>query len=392
MMNIKSLYYQQGEIANKRFGVMIESLYFLYLIYTNVIIIYGFEINNLGVLMLAGTAALILFSTQPVRIFESPTVTFTVLMTFYMFFVVGLAHNQFMMVLFDQLMTMVLTAIIFVFLVHRPGFFKRMIFLMYIIGVIAFANADTSEYGRLQGGGNLGNPNVFASWMAFACLGLAMWGFHARSLPEKIGTWGMMFYGLVIIGLTVSRGALLALIVALVVFLIIYAPRSSGPINIIITLILIGIGAGIFTQTPVFQSITESYSDRLDKESGREELWPAAIAQIRESPVLGYGNSGLKVATPTKVHSSHNPFLTLGLIAGVFPPLLLAVMYGLGALRMEKRYTLDGVFWLPAFFIYTFMMINFSNWYFPRPWAMLTLVAALEYRHLLSNPSELEEE
>lgn len=388
MINTKTLQYQQDQAANKPFGVLIEGLYLFYIVYTNIFSAYGIEIDNLGVLILGISAVLILFSSHPVRIFESAAVTLSTLIAFYMFFVVGLAHQEFMMQLFDQFATMMLSAIIFVFLIRRPGFFKRILITMYIAGVFSYWNADVSEYGRLQGGGTLTNPNTFAAWMAFCCLGLAMWGFHARNMIEKVGTWGMMFYGLVIIGLTVSRGALVALGFAMLVFLLVYAPRSTSMVNIFITILFIGIGTFAFTRTPIYLDITESYEERWDKDTGREELWPAALEKISQSPLLGYGSGGLKIVTTTHVHSSHNPFLTTGLIGGIFPPLLLGVMYVLGFFRMEKWKPIDGVFWLPAFFVYVFVMMNFSNWYFIRPWAMLTIVAALEYRHLLTDGDE----
>jgi O-antigen ligase len=381
MINTQTLYYQQSELAKQRFGIVIEGLYILYLLYTNMFIIYAFQINNLGVLMLGFTAVLVLFSTHPVRIFESTTITLSTLMTVFLFFVVGLAHGEFITKFFDSFVTLILSSIIFVFLIHRPGFLKRIIFLIYVLGVVSYANSEVNAFGRLEGGGNLRNPNSIAAWMGFACVGLAMWGFHARNLLEKIGTWGMMAHGLFIIGLTLSRGALLAMGISLIAFMIFYVPRSTSLVNIVLTLFIIGIGAGIFTQTPTYKSIAAGYEERWEQETGREELWPTALAQIRESPLLGYGSDGLVIATPSRVQSSHNPYLTIALVSGLFPAMLLAFQYVLGFFTMEKRYAVDNAFWLPALFIYAVIAMNFANWDFVRPWAVLMMVMAIEYRH-----------
>ncbi len=366
----------------KRTGLLIEVLFWVYFFYVYLSEIYSFSVNDLGFLLLVATSGAVLFTIYPFRILESPSFMTIGVFTGYILLVLLVGHSDLSTSMIERFLPPLLYTICFSYLIKRPGFVRRVIVAMTSLGLLAFSSAEVNEYDRVVagGGGTLSNANSFAAWLGFCAVCLASWGFHTRSIVMRIILWFLMFCMLLMGGLTVSRGALLTVGISLVVLVVFDIARSVTAKELVVTVVLLGIGIFFMTLTPTFDTIVDSYTNRIDRQSGREELWPAAIEMIKDSPLLGHGEEGMSVAAFFRVQNAHNPFLTMALLSGVFGTVLLLFVYVFAGIKMEKDKPIDGVLWLPALWVYVFVIINFTNWYFVKHWAIFMVVLALDYK------------
>src|SRR4029077_11715770 len=82
---------------------------------------------------------------------------------------------------------------------------------------------------------------------------------------------------LFVMALSVERGPLLAVAVAITVGFRRLLKRGFLPVLGLIILV------GIMYQTGLFEKVTTRYQERLTQQTGRELLWPAAIERIFSS-------------------------------------------------------------------------------------------------------------
>lgn len=373
-------------VGNPGFLRQIETLYLGYWFYVTVLPAYGFSISGLGTIWLWGIGALVLLYVHPILALSSPSVALPFTTTAVMLGIAFGIHDAWGNPMGDDLLSIlgawVINALILSQLVRREGFLKRVTIFMWIVSVALLPRAYGSELDnrlRIEGSA-LENSNAFAAWIGFPVLGLIMWAYNIRDLRHKAVLWGMAVVIIIPFGLTVSRGSFLALTVAAGLF-IVFSLQLPSKQKVVLNFILLGASFFLATKVDIYQEIVYGYTARLEKDTGRTHLWQAALEAINENPAVGVGQAADQL-TPSVRYSgtAHNAFLRLMTLAGAIPGVLLGALYLYAVLHMPKGQLIEEVFWLPAMFVYQFIQINTSNWYFVELWAVVTVVYAIDYR------------
>ena len=258
----------------------------------------------------------------------------------------------------------------------REGFLHRCAALLFVTGLFVLpylGELGTRARVEVEVGGNLTNANGLAEWFGFAAVYFGTHGIESRRGSSRLAAWVIALGCLFIVGLTVSRGSLLAAILAIAV-----ASRrllKRGPAPILALLILVAVIAG----TGLFEHAANQYSERAMEETGRERLWPAAVERILGSPLVGVGvsNIGLYAMSPVTPHPPHNSFLYFALSSGVVPTsfwIFFWIRAFWRAARDRKRLG-EAPFRLPLL-IYSFIVVMVGDLQFVSPWAFLALPVA----------------
>jgi len=159
--------------------------------------------------------------------------------------------------------------------------------------------------------------------------------------------------GLVAIGLTGSRGGMLATIVALTVIPLTMTRLSPGRLAIAIAVLCIsGSLAVAFVPETVVQRLATTKGDVEEgRLGGRFKIWVAGAHAFAKQPLLGYGTSGFKTAItpflPTTPQVAHNTFLSILVEQGLlgFSLYILMIVSVLRAIlgvpqKLERRFGL----------------------------------------------------
>jgi O-antigen ligase len=176
---------------------------------------------------------------------------------------------------------------------------------------------------------------------------------------------------LYVMTLTVSRGAVLAVAVGIVL-----AGRHLLKMGFLPILLLVCIGWGI-VELGVFEQSTRSYEARGTEDTGRLSVWPSIINNFLESPLIGVGHANVGAVPEGKslLIKPHNSFLYLAQSSGIVP-LALFIAYWLrsarSALREDVRNSPDAAFYIPLLG-FTFVMVNLSGLTFMQLWAIVSL-------------------
>lgn len=265
----------------------------------------------------------------------------------------------------------------------REGFLHRLALVLVMIGVVVLPhlafNTEAIERARIeiQVSGNLKNANGLAEWFGYCLVYFAVYGLeNRRSAIIRIGSWAMAFGCLYVVGLTVSRGPLLASALALTVGFRRILRRGFAPVLVLIILVWITYESGLF------DSITAHYISRGEVETGREKLWPDAIERLSASPItlligVGMSNIGSQVLGAMLETPPHNSFLFFALSSGAVPLAFYVAFWIQAAWRSfsRSRRSEDDAFRLPLL-IFTFEVIMSGDTGFMSPWGLLALSLA----------------
>jgi O-antigen ligase len=263
----------------------------------------------------------------------------------------------------------------------RQGFLQRFGLAIFLIGLtlLPYLNMDytgTAEYQRagLQEGVGLANPNDLATWFGFCALYFIITGIETPRLTVRIVSWLVTIGCLYVVGLTVSRGTLLAFAIGSVVAFRRLLKRGFLPLLLLCTL------SWFLYESGVFDRMAAAYTTRATEESGRFLVWPLAIERFLQAPLTGVGVSDMYTYVNTKrAHTPHNGFLYVALASGVVPLLFLVGYWwraARGALRAQRVPTIEAPFCLPLL-IYAFLITMEGNLPFMKPWAIVALAIAL---------------
>jgi O-antigen ligase len=158
--------------------------------------------------------------------------------------------------------------------------------------------------------------------------------------------------GIVAIGLTGSRGGMLATIVALLVIPLTMTRISPGRLAMAIAILcLSGSLAVAYIPETVVQRLSTTKGDVEEgRLGGRLKIWVAGAKAFAKQPILGYGTSGYKTAItpflPTKAQVAHNSFLSLLVEQGIlgffmYLTMIVSVFRAvLGLHQLERRFGL----------------------------------------------------
>ena len=215
----------------------------------------------------------------------------------------------------------------------RQRFLHRFACAALLIGLSSLPFLEvTAEYGEvtrigLEKGSGLSNPNALAEWFGYCGVYFFVLGLETRNTGLRFGSWLATTGCLYIIGLTVSRAALLTFAIASAISLRRLLKRGFIPILLLCILVWALYVSGLFSRSAA------GFEARATEETGRFILWPAGFARWLESPFFGVGVSDVLIAVPGhRPNLPHNTLLYLALSSGVVP-LILFVAYWIPATK-----------------------------------------------------------
>jgi O-antigen ligase len=192
------------------------------------------------------------------------------------------------------------------------------------------------------------DPNDLAMSLA---LGLPVAWYLGMTSPRPLLRWVYRAYlpiALVVIGLTGSRGGLVATMVALLIVPLTMTKLSPG--RLVAAIVILGVsGALAVTYVPetLFERFASTGTEVEDMRfGGRFKLWIAGLHAFTQRPVMGYGTAGfIGAITPELGRLSqvaHNSFLSVLVENGTVGLLLylmffVAVFLSILKLRSLKR-------------------------------------------------------
>lgn len=236
---------------------------------------------------------------------------------------------------------------------------KRVLGLMvaYVLGAYVAAfdtllvfRRQAAALRRFSAGG--ADPNDLAMTLA---LGLAMAWYLGLTYRRPLMRWVCRAYipiALVAIGLTGSRGGMLATMVALLIVPLTMTKLSPGKLAIMLAVLMLSATLAIaFVPDTLVQRFASTGTEVEDlRFGGRFKLWVAGVHVFAEHPLLGIGTSGFKEAITPELGDAaqvaHNSYLSVLVEEGIFGLVLymaMLVSVWLAALRlqtMERRFAL----------------------------------------------------
>lgn len=264
----------------------------------------------------------------------------------------------------------------------RRGFLHRSAIVYLIIGLLSlplFAKSGGDEAQRLSldysagASGMLSNANSLAAYFGFLGVYFIVYGLEKKRDAARLLSWAIAAACLVVMAMTVGRGALLAVALALVV---IFPRLPKYGLFPAATLIL---GSSLILATGVYRSSLEKYEERGSEDTGRMAAWPLATELFLNNAATGVGYSNAAVPTPGRdiPTSPHNTFIFIALASGIVP-LMFYLAYWVKAARRVITLTRSNApsarYYLPLF-IYCFVIANLQNYMYH--WGFVVLAGLL---------------
>ncbi len=365
----------------------IEAAYDVYLLYANWATLFGLVVPMAGLGLLGGLAGYCMLrhwntTTSLARSFWLPVACAVSLVGIRV-----LVHGE--PVTADYVRdcpTWAFTLIIAQFLCLRRGFLQRFAIVMFIAGLPVLPALRMQDWGmatdsgeevvRAAGAGTLSNANNLAFWFGFCCVAFGVLGLETRRVIMRVMMWLAAVLCLFVVGITVSRGVLVAVAIAMVIAFRRLLQRGFLP-----ALLLAAVGGLVFL-LGLFDRAAEYYSARGLEETGRLLVWPLTIQRFLEAPAWAVGVDEIATFVPghDMVVTPHNAFLFLALAGGLVPLLLFAAYSArtlLGAWRAYRADLPDFVLILPLL-VYVTIVNQTSNTFFMEPSFMIVSAAALQ--------------
>jgi O-antigen ligase len=175
-----------------------------------------------------------------------------------------------------------------------------------------------------------------------------------------------------VVTLTVSRGALLAVAIAIVIASRTFLKHGFFPLLLSIC------GAWLVIELGIFEQSAKLYATRGAEETGRLDIWPLIVESFYESPWIGVGHLRSGAITPDgRFYTPHNGFLYIAQTSGIIP-LMLFIAYWVRvtwvAFKGSTGLDTNKIFYLP-FLAYCFITVNVGNYTFMQ----LPVIASLAF-------------
>ena len=218
-------------------------------------------------------------------------------------------------------------------------------------------------------GTGISNPNVLGLWFGFSTVYFLFWGFQCRKPILRTAAWVAAIGSLFIVTLSVSRGPLLAIVLACVVGFRSELKRSFVPLLALVLLMCLVYVSGVFDEEIAY------YTARGSEESGRGRLWPLALERILDSPWVGNGLGDILIRTRSgKFMNPHNGLLHIGLGAGIVPVISFLAYCGhvaAGAVRMMRSVQVGEAAILPPLVVFGLFETLILDFAFMTSWIVV---------------------
>lgn len=353
------------------FANLLEFLFFFYLIYSNISTPLGFYIPYVAGVLLPAIAVMSLININwkgstiiPMILIVCVAITFWTIQ-------ILVFETPFSYTYMRSFLDWVVSAVVILSLSEQNGFINRLAVVMFLIALtlLPFVNTVTEivERQMVETGTNLENTNTWAAWLGFCALVFWLWGWKQQKSLATIILWGLAFIAIVLMMKTVSRGALLALLIG-----ILLGFRQIPPKRWLLVLIVLFVF--IFIINLWSPNLFSNYLSRLNEETGRQFVWPIAYREILKKPFLGYGLFKIvqRIIVPI---TPHNGILLIWLASGAIPSILFLALWVVSIIRSLKAKWLATTS-IDAFplIVFSFLMMNLSNVsHFMSFWALATI-------------------
>jgi O-antigen ligase len=187
---------------------------------------------------------------------------------------------------------------------------------------------------------------------------------------QRFLAWGLAIGCLYVVGLTVSRASLLAVVISLCVGYRKVLRRAFLPVLALL------FSSWIIFALGLFDAAISKYEERGTTETGRLYVWPRIIERISESVLVGYGANEASTyeSDSGQVRSPHNTFLYLAVTSGIVPFALFSLFWirAFWSAMFGGNYSLRNRFGLPLL-TFAFLTANAGDFGFMAPWGLLAL-------------------
>jgi len=264
----------------------------------------------------------------------------------------------------------------------REGFIHRFAIQMLVVGLcllphVEFVMQDI-DWGRatLDASVGLANPNDLGRWFGFLAVYFTTTGLESKRGIVRACYWAVALGSMYIVALTVGRGAISAVLIAVIVTFRRLLKRGFIPVLTLSILLFIVHQAGLF------QPMVDRFKVRTQEDSGRLTVWNLGLQRLIDSPLTGEGAShtGIDVREMGRgITTPHNPFLFLALASGIVP-LIFFLLYLIQAVRSTLRACRQRRPDAPLFcslLVFVLVAIIPASLDFASQWAMVTLTVIL---------------
>jgi hypothetical protein len=358
-----------------------EGWYFAQVFYAILGPAFGISISGLGFLGLASLAGLCVIRNVGVALSVAQLVLLPLSCGASLVLVQTLAHGQsFLDDSNREFIVWMMGLFVAQSLALRRGFLHRLGFVVLAIGLLTLPYLQFRGTGTRTGLDNsitIANPNDLGAWFGFCLVYFTILGVQTRRLWLRIGSWTVALGCAAVVGLTVSRGSLLAAASALLFSMRRFLKRGFFPLILLVAVGWSGYAFGFFDKA------ISLYEERALVETGRLLVWPLALQRIADAPLTGFGTShvGTYVPSVDMVITPHNGFLYIALVGGLVPLVLFCAYWirlGVTAVRSDVRTHEDAPFHV-GLLIYCVLSTSDSNGSFTMPYmvgALATITAA----------------
>ena len=196
------------------------------------------------------------------------------------------------------------------------------------------------------------DPNSLAMTLALALPMAWYLGMTSKNPILRWGSRGYLAVGLVAIGLTASRGGMVAATVALMIVPLTMTKLSPGKLIAAVAMLAVsGVLAAVYIPDKIVQRLATTGTEVEDLSlGGRFKLWEAGMKALTERPLTGYGAGFWRQAVAPWLgpnpQVAHNSYISVAVETGIVGLLLylgmfLAVFLALMRLpSFERRFTL----------------------------------------------------
>ncbi len=271
--------------------------------------------------------------------------------------------------------------VIFLVLHQDERFFSRakIVLFLYLLAHLYYAAPDPNDPTRLSLARSapprfgITNSNELAYWCGFGVFSGMVGFWNSRNWKSALFLLSAAISAIYLIQ-TVSRSGLLVTVVASGGYLLLSFRRLTTS-TLLTTGFALLLGAAVFHES--LQHGIEQYQARDEQEeasgdfSGRVPLNAEGLRVFLESPLYGTGNSLVSAPGVNDPKPPHNAFLAMGVHYGIFPTLLLFLLWAITLCKSawlayrtigasETEPVVDGCE-LFALALFVFMMINMAT-------------------------------